>query len=209
MDLEPVNWSVVVRGAWNRAILTPQWVARNVFGLPENTPIQIEVPMDMHAPWRLKHNGVALVAGSPLLEAVAESPEYQTLDRARKYCLQAIRELPKTPFAAVGVNIRFAATETPEGVAHLVAARLDDVLADADCRIQSYYTRRTVDFRDGVINLEIGIGEGGQLDVVFNFHRASNDQGELESWLEIPMDELRQRVESLVERILNVEAQHV
>jgi hypothetical protein len=101
---------------------------------------------------------------------------------------------------------------TPEsGRARIRAAK---GLEGEDCAepllfdIRSYYTRRTVDFRDGVINIEMAVGEGGQLDVIFNFHRATSDQGQLESWLEIPMADFRERVDSLVARILDLETAH-
>ena len=72
--LNPVDWSVVVAGRWNRAILTPAGIVQRVFKESPDIPMVIEVPIDMLAPPKIGLNDVSVVADWSRLVISADKP---------------------------------------------------------------------------------------------------------------------------------------
>jgi hypothetical protein len=54
MELEPFDWNVVIAAYWNRAILTPNGIAKRLFKIPEGTAMEVEVPVDLLEPPQVK-----------------------------------------------------------------------------------------------------------------------------------------------------------
>lgn len=55
MGLKATEWSVVVVGRWNRAILTPNGIAKRVFKLAELSQMVVAVPLDGVSPYIVKN----------------------------------------------------------------------------------------------------------------------------------------------------------
>ena len=47
MQIDDTKTSLVIAGSWNPAILTPQWIANKVLGLPTGQEFNVEVEMVM------------------------------------------------------------------------------------------------------------------------------------------------------------------
>jgi hypothetical protein len=58
LNPQPFNWDVVIVGFWNRAILTPNGIAKRLFKLPEGSGIEVLVPVNSLEPSQVKHNGI-------------------------------------------------------------------------------------------------------------------------------------------------------
>ncbi|MBE7501909.1 MAG: hypothetical protein HS113_16750 [Verrucomicrobiales bacterium] len=190
MLFRPTNWNVVVLGEWNVAIFTPEWIGKNVFGLAEGTPISVEVPINVRAPWRIKHQNVAVMASTGRIEFSCDSPTYATLDVARGFARTSLTELPRTPVSAAGFNLRFQSGQTPPELAEAISGGVDEALADAAYRIAGRATRRSLEFQDGLINCEIAMDGDETARITLNFHRGSIDPEELKRWLSIPIAEV-------------------
>ncbi len=56
------DWDVVVVGFWNPAILTPAGIWKRLFELEQGTPVELEVPIDGLAPYRVSHEEITVTA---------------------------------------------------------------------------------------------------------------------------------------------------
>jgi len=84
MALKPSDWSAVVIGRWNRAILTPRGIAQRVFRLPEGTPIQVLVPIDAVGMNSVivKHGEFQATVDDSRLQIHLEHGNFDALERA-------------------------------------------------------------------------------------------------------------------------------
>src|SRR6266404_107175 len=153
MEGEPYAWNVLIIGAWNAAILTPNGIKKRLFELPEATPVEVEVSLDQPAPHRVIYDGIVV---TPLAHALEVSPrrfEFPLLKRATEIARKALQALPETPTSAVGVNIRYNFGTLPDELIDMVKAPIDQTLSDADFAIKGGVTKRALTFDSGVINV--------------------------------------------------------
>lgn len=204
MNLEPVDWNVVIVGRWNPAILTPARIAHKLYELPmpQSGPLPVLVPLDGLSPYEVEHpqNGiVTLLNGNQLIIKTAE-PTYDSLADAMHAGWNALRWLPETPFSAAGFNIKFRTEETTEELLNLLDNEtLDSRLTELSYRIDSSHVKRTVEYKTGFLNLMINRRKDG-FSIEYNFHKQSSDSKTLEDWLSIPVKELQQSVATLQEK---------
>jgi hypothetical protein len=204
MAFEAIGWNAILVGAWNTAILTPDWIAKNLFGIPEGTPIPVEIPLNFRGPWRVRKSELALSLGVNAIEISLDRMDHQLLEEARTICAKALELLPKTPVSAAGFNFRFKSADVPIELASIFPCQLDSNLSDCDFAIKGRSLRRTLEFGTGLIHLDITYSEeeGGFIQV--NFHQSSQSEDVLRSWLLKPSDEIREVVEKIIGSIPGV-----
>jgi hypothetical protein len=179
---EPFNWNVVVIGAWNLAILSPDGIRRRLFALPDPANIELEMAVDRPGIFRVGHEGL-LVAPTPVgLEVSTRVPNAESLARACTLCQRALRTLPETPVSAAGVNIRYKFAEVPDHLFDLMHAPVDETLSDAEFRVTATVVKKTVAFPPGVVNVQMQY-EGAAGTLEFNFHRDGTVPNDLSEWL--------------------------
>lgn len=181
--MQPDIWNVIVIGAWNPAILTPDGIKKRLFDLPEETPIQLEVAIDRPGTFRAFHDGVVVSPSARHLDVVAASSNVESLLKAGKVAQVALKNLPETPVSAAGVNLRYSLKPMPDELFDLLRAPIDDVYSDAGFRIISSETARSLEVQPGVLNVEITRNGDGSGLLVFNFHYASALPDALSQWV--------------------------
>jgi hypothetical protein len=207
MPLEPFDWNVVIAGFWNRAILTPGWIANNLFGVPEGTELQIDVPVHVVGPIRVTYNGIVVVptAGQLIVEAQASS--YQSLGQSMAIALRAVNELPKTPFGAVGYNIRFkgpAADRELQPALDLLRHTCDDRFALDGREIRKRNHSWAVPFLNGIANLAATL-EDDVVKVTINYELQAHDQTTMAAWLTTPIEQIESETRHLLGNLLGLE----
>lgn len=183
MPAQADNWNVIINGAWNLAILTPDGIRKRLFNLPEGTPIQLEVAIDRPGSFRAVHESLIVVPSSLQLEVTMQTSDFQSLDKASQIGQLALINLPETPVSAAGINIRYSLTPVPDELIDLLKTPIDDIYSDGGFTIGDSTTRRSLDLQPGVVNVEIIQDREGLGSVLFNFHHASNSPDELREWL--------------------------
>jgi hypothetical protein len=175
---------VVLPGAWNVAILTPDGVRKRLLDLPEGTPVEVQVMLDRPGPHRVVSGGLVITPSPSSLDVGSTMMTEGNLRAACKLASKALKVLPETPVVAAGVNIRYHFDTLPDVVLEMVSSSFDEVLSDADFKIESGMTRRSLGLDGGRVNLEVAWGEPEGATLVLNFHRDSSDHDELMKWLE-------------------------
>lgn len=201
MPGKPSDWNVIINGAWNLAILTPDGVARELFELPPGQPVEVRVPLDRRAPIMVSHGRITVVPSEIRLAVSPERPEPGELKRAAAVPVKAIASLPRTPVSAAGVNIRYEFDPVPDLLLTVLESGLDPGLGEAG-QIIGRGIKRTLSWGAGHLNLDVTQSKASAI-VSFNFHRASADGGELTQWLD-RVDEMAAEVRGLLARPLGL-----
>ena len=121
-------------------------------------------------------------SGSQLVVAPVEAT-VGGLCEAVKVASRAIEVLPETPMSASGVNFRYRFDAIPDELLKAVGSSLDDRLAEADLRIVGRLLKRSVTWKQGVLNVEVHEAEDASGLLLLNFHRPSMDGKALVEWL--------------------------
>ena len=206
MAMIPYDWSVVIVGSWNPAILTPSGIARRLFHLDKDTPVEVAVSLDMIAPLLVKYERMTVVAGSERLIIQPDDSEYQALATAMTLGARAVESLPETPFAAVGINVKFRAAQQIEALQAVTRkGEFDDCLSDQDFVISGRSLTRTLDWKDGRLKFTIGQEQDNPFEVLFNFELRSPTADRHIEWLNIDVGEIQSQVNSILFECIQIE----
>jgi len=213
---EPFNWDVVIIGHWNRAILTPNGIAKRLFKLPEGTGIEASIPVNVFGPVQVKHDGIIVIVEAQRIVVATENPSYKALKRAMETACNALEDLPETPVFAAGFNVRFKIyeQEQPLELEEITQASLDTDLSDAGYEIISKGLTRRVRtkeniFKEGVLNLLILKEENNTFRIELNFHRDSNTVADLIKWLKISEEDLKKSVNEILKNASSLKLEEI
>ena len=110
---------MVLPGAWNRAILTPDWLsAKGVLSGILDVEFQIAPPFTL----RVSTPELAVHLVGPQLVFSLSSVAIQNLSLMHTKALLLLSELPQTPVDAVGMNFSFETVSTTPALAAYLAA---------------------------------------------------------------------------------------
>ena len=208
-NVEAFNWNVVIVGHWNRAILTPAGIAYRLFKLPKDTPVQIEVPLDGLAPYRVKHGPVVITAQSAKLNIFTESPSYENLQIALQIASTALNDLPETPVQAAGFNICYRIENIPEVILGYIKSEMDEALSDEGYQISTRVLRRSIQWHQGHINIEVSCDEQSLGIVSLNFEMESGNTKDLITWVNTPIEQIKKTATDIFEKVLMLAIQEV
>lgn len=99
--------TIVIVGAWNIAIFTPEWIQKNVLREEDFPEFKIEYPLNVHQSLRYVTNDFAFcIAENKLLFSLLTDNK-----KAEKELISVInaicQKLPHTPVSALGINFWF------------------------------------------------------------------------------------------------------
>lgn len=209
MNIEPLNWSVVIAGYWNQAILTPAGITYRLFKKPEGTPIQVEIPLDGLAPYRVRDGSIVVMGQQKKLHISTEPPSYENLQRALEIADIALKELPETPVYAAGVNILYKIEDISEIILKYMTSEIDEALSDKNYQIATRILRRSINWRQGKLNLEITYDEQSLGGISLNFERQSKKINDLIEWVNTPIEIIKSTTQEILEKVLMLPTEEV
>lgn len=181
--MEPYDWNIVILGHWNRAILTPNWIAQQVFKLPIGTPVNVLVPLDGFAPFQVQNSGITVGPLPDRLLIQLETPNHESLATGLTAMVRAVEALPQTPFRACGINLSFRAAEPPAPLLERTRSASEKLLSDAGYELRTRRRGETLSFHDGTLNIVADIPTIGECRVTMNFDRQASDAKDIAGWL--------------------------
>lgn len=165
------NWSLVLLGAWNTAIVTPDWLTKHA-GL--SGQVQIEFPVgNPLLPIRYTlPQGIRLVALQDRLILAPQTVTDEDLAAVEGLARKVLEILTHTPVTAIGVNFEFAEDNPPEDLKSLFKVADSSRLAAADFVVEgSEIRRRLRQGADVALNLALRQVGAPLTTVMLNFHR--------------------------------------
>ena len=176
MNVNLDGWNLVILGAWNPRIFTPEWLIRHVFAggqEPEpGTQIGVEFPLQSGQPYRYSAAGIRII---PSLSRVVLAPldhTDTTLETLERAAVALLNRLSHTPISALGINFKFVEPHPENGILELFQGNADigRYAANGNAVEEQSITRRMDVNRS---RLAVTVAWGGDEGVVvdFNFHR--------------------------------------
>ncbi|MEO8019719.1 MAG: hypothetical protein ABI769_18060 [Pseudomonadota bacterium] len=163
--------NVVVLGAWNPAILQPQWVAKQVFGIEGDLAVQWEVSFVANAPPRFTLGDVRFMPAYDRLTLVPQGLDAAQLATCENALRTILTSLPHTPISAFGINYSFEDATPSTG---LQALFLDtEGLAEAanlNFEPRAMAVQRAMAIPPYVLNFTRSLDNNGVAGYKFNFH---------------------------------------
>jgi hypothetical protein len=198
MAVQALDWSVVIVGRWNRAILTPAGIAKRVFKADQKQ-IFVAVPLDGVSPYQVRHPDHKIIAMTDenRLHIQVLKMDYETLGHAMEAGVNALLALPETPVSAAGFNINFHSEDVSSDLAALLVADIDRDLAKLEYPVVARSITRSFEDGSGTLNITVS-GKDPSFDIGCNFHRASADYKELVEWMQTPTEQAKKAVERVL-----------
>ncbi|KAF0143828.1 MAG: hypothetical protein FD156_2306 [Nitrospirae bacterium] len=101
--------TLVIVGAWNVAIIEPQWIVKNALQVPSGTksPIEMEVSMGLATNFRSKINDLYFIPSNDKF-IINPSKENEELFKLADFAaINLYRTLSHTPIQAIGYNFTY------------------------------------------------------------------------------------------------------
>lgn len=192
MALQPADWSVVIIGRWNRAILTPSGIRKRLFQLEEATQVRVAVPLDGVSPYMVGHptQQIIVLTEEGRLRIQVERADYETLEQAMVVGANALTALPETPVTAAGFNVNFRSKETTTKMASLLLSESEKALVNSMCEPLARTVGSSLKHDEGKLNVTLTGSEDG-FGLSLNFHRGSERVDELKQWLQMPVENVK------------------
>jgi hypothetical protein len=171
MNPRPEAWTVVVQGAWNLRIFSPDWVAKNVF---EGKPMTMDVaigPFQVPVRYKSTSDGVTLTPSADRLVFGVVKADVTSMLAAEAGAQRVLALLKHTPIMAIGVNVGYYEDTASEWVHKLFGMHDIDGLSHAGCDIKLSNITRSVERNGDVINITIALDGEGRTEVLMNFHK--------------------------------------
>lgn len=162
------EWSHVIVGSWNLAILNPQWVGTELFG---GEQIDVEMEIGAARPSIRYIIGDVTVIPSPervaFMSRNATDSAVASAENAARKLLQA---LPVTPIRAIGVNFGFVVDDVEPSAAALFGADDRAHWEAAGHPVESVSISRVIPFGERQLRLSLAYDDN-QIIVKMNYHR--------------------------------------
>lgn len=198
MQLDRSDWNVVVVGAWNRSLFTPDRVRRHVLGLESPAKLAVQVVLDFDEPPRISYENLVISADTRQLLVTTGVPTFESLHEAMRCASRAVSWLPETPFRAVGINVRLKVPLPSPAITKHLASDLDFPLSDTGYEIAQRSSTRMLRRSDGSV-VNVGIATAGDENALIeiNFHSEASAASEITQFLACDIDRFRRETSDL------------
>jgi len=184
MKLVSSETSMVVAGAWNAAIVTPEWIQK--YGLRqepnEENRVQVFIPagsgMVFEFP-RFSFNGLVLAARPDALVINPKESSQAKMEEIEFLARNTLAELTHTPVNGIGHNFEFRDSSPDPRHLGVFTGSQEDLMDAAPNGWEVVGSNVTTSLRDGDTIVNIArLFDGTKLTVKFNFHHqiANRDQ---------------------------------
>ena len=197
------SFSIIIAGNWNKYILNPGWIAKEVF---EEAKIQVEFAINMGLPPRYTSTETAIrfIPADDRIILLALKPTEESLGKMESLAIKLLDKLPYTPITALGINFGF--TEKTENTELLKLFNFVDTdkLSDFKCIINSSNLIRRMIVEDRVLNLRI-THSGKDIDFDFNFNYDVTSPNEAKTKLTNKVVENKKIAETLLKSVYDLD----
>ena len=187
MKIVPSETTLVVAGAWNAAILTPDWVIRHgLKRVPEQrdgTAVQVLIPAGpfgvLEAP-RFSLEGFSFTARSDALVLLPDATDDVSLRRVEELAANILTTLNHTPIAGIGHNFEFISDDPDRQWPEAFNSSQIDLIDASPSDWEAYRTVLATQFKCDQIQVNVQrYAEGPKIGIKFNFHHpvSSADKG--------------------------------
>lgn len=178
--------TVVLVGAFNPAILQPNWVAVHGLGFSPEHQFQVDMlsAIGSGSPSRYTFEGISYSAGFRNFTLHLGDSSKEDCVKAVMATSKILQQLPHTPVYGLGINFGFLVSQPSEQLLGLLTEH--DALLGSFEPMPDVVTKRwgnTLKWNDSLVSVDCELA-GGQVTVTFNFHYEAASASAAQSILE-------------------------
>lgn len=159
--------TLIIIGAWNRAIFTPDWVGKYVFPGEEMT---VEIPVDnIEASPRYSSNGLSIHILSQKLIFAINNPSPESFRQIGLKALSVCRALAHTPLLCFGVNHFFQCMKDEIGENNVFDFSYYELLKEKGYELKAMRNQQSLQFGHHILNVIWSL-ENEKVTLEFNNH---------------------------------------
>jgi len=173
--MKPVvsDWTTVVVGNWNLAILNPTWIAGEVLEVAE---VEVEALIGPSIPdFRYSSGALKILPRPDRIVVSPGSSDDAALERCQAIVLKLLELLPRTPISSVGINFGYIETEPSQELGSIFDLQDNDGISDAALQIRSTSVTRAIEYETWMLNYKISLDPEHHVAFHFNFHKDIGD----------------------------------
>lgn len=203
MLIVPEGHNIILIGGWNRRLLTPQWVAKEIAEVKE---VGLEIPVgDPNLPLRLVFGDTVLSVGADRLQLHSKNPTDEKLDGLRDLAMRVLGRLPHTPVSALGVNFQWRESEPSQELVALFDFDDNHRLGDMDAEVGESRIRRELRIDGQLLHLTLILTAEARLMVDLNHHWAVESAADAEKHLAEGIVGMRNRAREFLHELYGLE----
>lgn len=161
------TWTIVVAGAWNVRVFSPDWVAQH---LTPDVQLTLEVPVSPAlGNLRIVAGKIVLIPGDDRLIVGVQEPTLEVMKSVEALVCRVLTMLQHTPVSAIGVNFGFEDDHPSSEITELFSLPDLASLSDFGCNVREATIGRSIQVDGMMLNLRHTL-VAGIYRVHFNFH---------------------------------------
>lgn len=167
----PSGHNIVLVGAWNIRIFSPEWVAMNLAKLKKEVQLEVAVGNPV-APIKLSFDSVELRVGAGRLVVAARDLTDVALLQVRDAAVSVLTMLSHTPVSAIGVNFQYRVSNPPSSLLDVFVLSDAGPWSDFDARLKTTSIHRKTSFQGRGLDILLDLTPEGDVLVEFNNNTA-------------------------------------
>ncbi len=169
MRLVPERCPVVMVGAWNRAIFSPQWVTSRLFPSLGAIDVELDFLAQQGLAYRTSRIALHIVASHIRVAPTAGSDE--AFGEVEAAACNVLAKLPETPVAAIGINFGYDLDEEPPELARVLDSPERTAFVRGGFSLRETVAGRKIGYEDaGVLTVAMQRAESPPVRIDLNFH---------------------------------------
>lgn len=162
--------SLIIVGAWNKYVLTEEWVRTNILPQTEYSNVSVEIPMNVDGSLKFNTKDFSFyIITDKLVFIVNNNDDNSVLIKISQVARSLLRLLLPTPLKAFGVNfVCLAAASNDELKSISNTEEVKSIVKAAQCL--SSFTRSFVLSENETLNLTQTFKDGSLMEYDFNFN---------------------------------------
>ncbi len=152
-------------GAWNTAILNPNWLCKQIFELPKDKQIPIEISFDVKVSLKYTINDLIIIPGIEKLIIYPAREEEKLFESIVSATSLLYDKLPHTPITAIGHNFRYELTNDE---------RFVDIGFDFTNEQEAFKSISSQDIQSTTIAHSLSLQEDKEVILKLNFQKTKD-----------------------------------
>lgn len=194
------GWSIVVAGAWNTRIFTPQWIGNG--RLTQMRELDLAIPMDdPSAPRIVGFDNIQLEVQFARIVVKPTRTDNPTLLKLQSTVATILTELKHTPVSAVGINFAFLDEDPSAQLTRLFDLQDNGRLAESGWVIQNSNIKRELHRDNSILNFVATLAQNGNVRFDLNYHSNVSNNTEALAAVNRDIVALKSQSEELVRQL--------
>lgn len=163
------SWSIIIPGHWNKYILNPSWVGKNLF-LEDEVRVEFPVNNPDLPPRYVSSNKIIFVPANHRVSFMIQDPSDNDLLKNVSSMVTKLAELlPHTPIFGLGINNGFEHPSNAFDSVEIFQFKDSDDFIDFGCTPKNTEIKRQFEYNGKIINLSIS-NNNEIICFDFNYH---------------------------------------